>query len=91
MPRTLSMVEARKQLTSLPEAFDREEDLDAVAVTRRGKPVLAVMPWELYETITETLEVMADREMTSVLRESVAQYGRGEAIPWDKAKEDLDL
>ena len=91
MPKTLSMVEARKQLTSLPEEFDRQEDLDAVAITRRGKPVLAVMPWELYETITETLEVMADKEMTSVLKESIAEYGRGEAIPWEKAKEDLDL
>jgi len=85
------MVEARKQLTSLPEEFERQESFDAVAVTRRGKPVLAVMPWELYETITETLEIMADIEMTSVLRESIAQYGRGEAIPWEKAKEDLDL
>lgn len=91
MPKTLSMVEARKQLTSLPEEFERGEYLDAVAVTRRGKPVLAVMPWELYETITETLEVMADEELTSVLKESIAQYGRGEAIPWEKAKEDLDL
>ena len=91
MPKTLSMVEARKQLTSLPEEFERQEDLDAVAVTRRGKPVLAVMPWELYETITETLEIMADEELTSVLKESIAQYGRGEAIPWEKAKEDLDL
>ena len=91
MPKTLSMVEARKQLTSLPEEFERQESLDAVAVTRRGKPVLAVMPWELYETITETLEVMADEELTSVLKESIAEYGRGEAIPWEKAKEDLDL
>jgi PHD/YefM family antitoxin component YafN of YafNO toxin-antitoxin module len=91
MPKTLSMVEARKQLTSLPEEFAKEDELDAVAVTRRGKPVLAVMPWELYETITETLEVMTDTDMTSVLRESIAQYGRGEAIPWEKAKEDLDL
>ena len=40
--------------------------------SRLGKPVLAVMPWELYETITETLEVMADEELTSVLKESIA-------------------
>jgi len=91
MPKTLSMVEARKQLTSLPEEFERQENLDAVAVTRRGKPVLAVMPWKLYETITETLEIMADKEMTSVLKESIAEYGRGEAINWEKVKEDLDL
>ncbi|HDL52417.1 MAG TPA: type II toxin-antitoxin system Phd/YefM family antitoxin [Proteobacteria bacterium] len=91
MPRTLSMVEARKLLTSLPEEFQREGNLDAVAVTRRGKPVLAVMPWELYESITETLEVLADGKLSSVLRESIAQYRRGEAIPWEKAKGELDL
>ena len=91
MPKTLSMVEARKMLTALPEEFQREKDLDAVAVTRRGKPVLAVMPWDLYESITQTLEVMADGELTSILRESIAEYRRGEAIPWDKAKEGLDL
>ncbi len=91
MAKSLSMVEARKKLTSLPEEFAREGELDAVAVTRRGKPVLAVMPWELYESIIETLEVMGDEELTSVLRESIAEYERGETIPWVKAKEDLDL
>ncbi len=91
MPKTISMVDARKRLTSLPEEFERDRGLDAVAVTRRGKPVLAVMPWELYEAITETLEIMADEKLTSVLRESLAEYKRGEVIPWDKAREDLDL
>jgi len=91
MAKSLSMVEARKQLTSLPEEFARETELDAVAITRRGKPVLAVMPWELYESIIETLEVMGDEELTSVLRESIAEYEKGETIPWEKAKEDLDL
>jgi len=91
MPKTLSIVEARKLLTSLPEEFEREGELDAVAVTRRGKPVLAVMPWDLYESITETLEVMANAELTSILRESIAEYERGETIPWEKARKDLDL
>ena len=91
MPKTLAMVEARKRLTSLPEEFEREKDMDVVAVTRRGKPVLALMPWELYETITETLEILGDAKLASELRESVAEYGRGEGIAWEKAKEDLDL
>jgi antitoxin YefM len=91
MSKALTMSDARKRLTSLPEEFEKEAELDAVAVTRRGKPVLAVMPWELYEAITETLEIMADEELTSVLRESLAEYGRGEVIPWEKAREELDL
>ena len=90
MAKTLSIAEARRHLTSLPEQFDQEYQLDAIAVTRRGKPVLAVMPWELYETITETLEVMSDAETASVLRESIAQYRRGELISWEEAERELD-
>jgi len=91
MPKTLSMVEARKRLTALPEEFERERDLDVVTITRRGKPVLALMPWDLYETITETLEILGDVELVSELRESIVEYEKGEGIPWEKAKKDLDL
>ena len=45
MTRTMPLVEARKRLTSLPEELEHEGEIDVLAVTRRGKPVLAVMPW----------------------------------------------
>jgi len=60
-------------------------------VTRRGKPVLAVMPWELYDAIAETLEVMGDNELRAQLRQSIEEMEKGEAIPWDKAKLELGL
>jgi PHD/YefM family antitoxin component YafN of YafNO toxin-antitoxin module len=46
-------------------------------VTRRVRPVLAVMPWELYESITETLEVLSDRELMGTLRKSLADVRKG--------------
>ena len=49
MPHILSIMEARKQLTSLPETLLQNGQLDVLEITRRGKPVLAVLPWELYE------------------------------------------
>ena len=61
MPHTLSIMEARKQLTSLPETLYHNGQLDVLEITRRGKPVLAVLPWELYEAVSETLEVMGDK------------------------------
>jgi prevent-host-death family protein len=50
MRKELPITEARHALTSLPERL--AEDPGAVAITRRGKPVLAVMSWDLYESIT---------------------------------------
>jgi len=41
----ISITEARRELPSLP---DRLRDAPgAIAVTKREKPVLAIMPWEL--------------------------------------------
>jgi PHD/YefM family antitoxin component YafN of YafNO toxin-antitoxin module len=42
----------------------------AVTTTRRGRPVPAILPWEFYEGIIETLEILGDPEMVKALRES---------------------
>lgn len=91
MTRTLPMMEARKQLTSLPETLRHDGEIDVMEITRRGKPVLAVMPWELYDAIAETLEVMGDKELRAQLRQSIEEMEKGEAIPWDEAKRKLGL
>lgn len=91
MTRTLPMMEARKQLTSLPEALRHDGEIDVVEITRRGKPVLAVMPWELYDAIAETLEVMGDKELRAQLRQSIEEMEKGKAIPWDEAKRKLGV
>ena len=91
MARTLSIMEARKQLTSLPEALVHDGQSDVLEVTRRGKPVLAVMPWELYEAVAETLEVMGDKELLEQLRQSIRELEAGELVPWQDAKRELGL
>jgi len=91
MTRTMPMMEARKKLTSLPEDFEHEKDADVIAVTRRGKPVLAVLPWALYETVAETLEVLGDEKLMKELRRSIAEMKAGKLVPWTKAKKELGL
>jgi len=41
--QSLPMVEARNRLTTLPEELENDKESGAIAITRRGKPVLAVM------------------------------------------------
>jgi antitoxin YefM len=89
MPRTMPIIEVRKKLTSFPEIFAQEPELGAVAVTRRGKPVLAVMPWELYEALIETLEILGDEELLATLRQGIKEAEAGEGIPWEQAKKEL--
>ena len=91
MTKTMPIIEARKRLTTLPEEFERKKETDVIAVTRRGKPVLAVLPWELYETVTETLEVLGDEDLMKELRASITEMEAGKAVSWDKAKKQIGL
>ena len=86
MNKIMPMMEARKNLTSLPELLVRDGEIDIAEITRRGKPVLAVMPWELYEAIQETLEVLGDEKLITQLRQSIKELEEGLLIPWEQAK-----
>ena len=79
---TLAIMEARRKLTTLPEMLQRTPG--AVKVTRHGKPVLAVLPWELYESIEETLEVMTDPDLVKALRASLRDIAAGRTLSMEE-------
>ncbi len=91
----LSIVEAREQLTRLPEMFDQEleeqHQVSAVAVTRHNKPVLAILPWELYESIVETLEILGDEELMADLRLGLKEALEGKGETLEDVKKELGL
>jgi antitoxin YefM len=84
MVKDIPITTARHELTSLPERL--EKDPGAVTITRRGKPVLAVLPWDMYETLLETLEVLGDPELMETLRRSLHELQTGQAISWEEAE-----
>ncbi|HAM55170.1 MAG: hypothetical protein A2X51_09690 [Candidatus Rokubacteria bacterium GWC2_70_24] len=75
----LTISEARKGFLALPEKLAREPER-AVTITRRGQPVLAVLPWEFYESIVETLDVLSEPELVAALRESIEDIERGRLL-----------
>jgi antitoxin YefM len=91
MPKTLTITEARSRLLDLAEQLNRPPATEVVTVTKRGKPVLAVVPHEFYESLIETLEVLGDAALMDALRRSVKEARTGKTIPWDKVKQDLRL
>lgn len=86
---TYSISEIREEITKLPEQFDQEPE--AVTVTRHGKPVMAILPWELYESLVETLEVMSDAELVAAFRQGIQELAEGKGRPWEDVKKDLGL
>lgn len=85
----LPITEARHELTSMPRRLSKKHE--TLAVTRRGKPVLAILPWEDYEAVMDTMEILGDEEMMKALRQSLKEADQGKTIPWEKVKKDLGL
>lgn len=91
MEQSLPIIEARKMLTSLPEKFEKCEDGLAVKVTRRGKPVLAVLSWEFYESVIETLEILSDPQFMTKLKRGIREMKSGKGVPWESVKQKLGI
>lgn len=75
----LTISEARKGLLDLPEKLARTSGR-SVTITRRGRPVLAILPWALYESIVETLDILGDPAMVMALRASLEDIKRGRVV-----------
>ena len=86
---SISITKARGMLTKLPEQL--AEQNRAIALTRRGKPVMALVAWDLYEAIVETLEIMGDADLMAALRQSIKEASEGKVIPWEEVKAELGL
>ena len=85
----IPIAEARTKLPKLSRELSEQNQ--AIAITVRGTPTLALMPWELFEAITETLEIMGDTNMMAALRQGIKEAIEGKNIAWEEAKARLDL
>lgn len=86
MVRSMPITEARDKLTSLHREL--EGTGNTIAVTNRGNPVLAVMNWDLYESILETLEIMSDPDLVKNLRKSIKEAKAGKTVSLEDAEKE---
>ena len=99
----LSISEVQDKITRLPEQFD--EDPQAVTITKHGKPVMAILPFHVYqsllerlettleklESLEETLEIIQDEEQMAAFREGIEALEKGETVAWEDVQRELDL
>jgi prevent-host-death family protein len=86
--RKIPITEARKNFMKLPDQAAKEQIL---AVTRRNKEVMAVMSWELYEGLLETLEVLSDPKLMKHLKKAIGDVKAGRLHSLSEAYERLGL
>lgn len=66
----LSVTEARQSFLKLAETLERDPRR-VVGITRHGRPVMALVSAELYASLVETLDILADEAGAARLRRAL--------------------
>ena len=88
MVRQMSITETRKRITSLESELSYE---DTISVTNHGKEVFALLRWDTYECIAETLEIMSDEALYLNLKIGLQQMSKGELVDFEDFKKSINV
>ncbi|MBO7135203.1 MAG: prevent-host-death protein, partial [Spirochaetaceae bacterium] len=56
------------------------------SITNHGKEVFALLRWDMYECIEETLEILADEKLSKDLKIGIKQIKENKLIDFDDFK-----
>lgn len=82
----MTITEARKKITSLENEMGHDA---TIAITNHGREVFALMKWETYESITETLEILNDEKLLQELKIGINQIKEHKLIDFEDFKKSL--
>jgi prevent-host-death family protein len=78
---------AIRDLAVLMERVDRK--LDRFVITKRGRPVAVLLGADDYESLMETLDILADPKALAGLRKGEADIRKGRTRSWIDIKKSL--
>ena len=87
MINTVSLKELRPELPKVIARIDGK--LDRYIVTKRGKPVIVMLSIEDYESLMETLDILADPKAMADLRKGEEDIRKGRTHSWSEIKASL--
>ena len=82
----MTITDARKRITSLENTMDYDE---TISITNHGKKVFALLRWDTYECIQETLEILADEQLSKDLAIGIQQINENKLVDFETFKAGL--
>ncbi len=84
---------ASAHLKRIAHCFEQEQRTHLqpmpITVTKHGKPILTIVPQELYDGLLETLEILEDKEQLTALRQGIKDADEGRVEPLDAVIKEL--
>ena len=82
----MTITKAGKKITSLEHTMDYD---DTISITNHGREVFALIKWDTYESIRETLEILSDEELSEQLAVGIRQINQNKLVDFDSFKQKL--
>jgi len=73
--KILPITKVKRSLLDIVKLMNEEEQ--TIALTRNGEPVGVMMTIERYESLLETIEILADKEILQSLEKSKKEFDSG--------------
>ncbi|MBN1587522.1 MAG: type II toxin-antitoxin system Phd/YefM family antitoxin [Candidatus Omnitrophica bacterium] len=87
MINTVSLKELRPELPRVIENIDSK--LDRYVITKHGKPVVVMLSIDDYESLMETLDILADPDAMAGFKQGERDIKEGQTRSWKEIKKDL--
>lgn len=88
--KSLSITDTRNQLLDLVDELAKKPSM-VVEVQKHGRHVMTLISPELYGSLVETLEILADEDLMAQFRKAVKEIEAGKGIPLAVSKKRLGL
>ena len=89
MTKNISLKKLRPMLPKVIEEIDTK--IDRFVITRRGKPVALMISIEDYESLIETLNVLADRKLMKRIKQAEADMRKGKIATLESVEKELGI
>ena len=89
MTHTITLKELRPDLPKVVEEIDTK--WERYIVTKHGKPSVVMLSIEDYESLMETLDILADPEAMTGLRRGEEDIKKGRLKSWADVKKSVGL
>ena len=87
MVNTLTLKQLRPSLPKVVQNIDRK--LDRYVITKRGKPVIVMLGMEDYESLIETLDILADPKAMVGIRKGETDIRAHKTHSWQEIRRSI--
>ncbi len=89
LTNSMTLKAVRNKLARLRRQVNDSQTV--IPVSQRGRPVMALMSWDLFESLVDTIEIMSDPKLMAQINQSEKDVVEGRTVPLDEIMAEFNI